>query len=188
MSVVWILAGFFLLLALWGICIYNRLVMLKNDVRNAWSQVDVQLKRRYDLIPNLVAAVKGFMEHEKTLLQNVVDARARAMAADRIRDRSSAEDSLTNCLNGFFAVMEGYPVLKSNENVMHLQEELVSTENRIAFSRQLYNDLVANYRTRLEVFPDMIISSLFSFRPAEYFSAGRDDLQLPKAALSSSAQ
>jgi LemA protein len=185
MIVVWIFAGFFFLLSLWGICIYNRLVTMKNDVKNAWSQIDVQLKRRYDLIPNLVAAVRGFMEHEKTVFQNVVDARTRAMAADRIKDRSAAEDSLTRSLKGFFAVMEAYPVLKSNENVMHLQEELVSTENRIAFARQLYNDLVANYMTRLEVFPDTLVASTCAFLPFEYFSAEQRDRKPPEVSKDS---
>lgn len=186
MIVVWFFAGLFLLLSLWGICIYNRLVTKRNDVRNAWSQIDVQLKRRYDLIPNLVAAVRGYLAHEKQVLENVVAARALALTATKVKDRAAAEYGLSHELKGLFAVMEAYPDLKANQNVMLLQEELVSTENRIAFARQLYNDLVANYRTRLEVFPDMIISSVFSFRPAEYFIAGSDDRQLPKAALSSS--
>lgn len=185
MIAVLIITAFFLLLTLWGICSYNRLVTLKNDARNAWSQIDVQLKRRYDLIPGLVAAVRGFMEHEKSVLQNVVEARTRAMAAERLRERASAEDALTRDLKSLFMVIENYPPLKSNENVLHLQEELVSTENRIAFARQHYNDLVANFMTQREVFPDVVIASVFSFRPAEYFSAGRDDRQLPDVSRSS---
>jgi len=184
MIVVWILAGLFILLSLWGICIYNRLVTMRNDVRNAWGQIDVQLKRRYDLIPNLVAAVRGYMAHEKQVLESVVAARALAQSATKVKDRAAAETGLSHELTGLFAVMEAYPDLKANQNVMHLQEELISTENRIAFARQLYNDLVANYMTRLEVFPDSIVSSVFSFRPAEYFTAGRDDRQLPNASLS----
>lgn len=186
MIVVWIFAGIVFVLFLWSICIYNRLVTMKNDVRNAWGQIDVQLKRRYDLIPNLVAAVRGYLAHEKQVIENVVAARALALSASKVSDRAAAEYGLSRELKGLFAVMEAYPDLKANQNVMHLQEELVSTENRIAFSRQLYNDLVANYMTRREVFPDMIISSVFSFRPADYFTAGRDDRQLPKASLSSS--
>jgi len=184
MIVVWFFAGFFFLVSLWVICIYNKLVTMKNDVKNAWSQIDVQLKRRYDLIPNLVAAVSGYLVHEKQVLENVVSARTLALAAKKVKDRAAAENGLSDELKGLFAVMEAYPELKANQNVMHLQEELVSTENRIAFSRQLYNDLVANYMTRREVFPDMIISSVFSFGPAEYFTAGRDDRQLPTASLS----
>ncbi len=170
-AVVWILVGFIALILTWALYIYNKLVTLRNDVKNAWSQIDVQLKRRYDLIPNLVAAVRGAMEHEKTVFEKVVAARTRAMAASRMQEMAAAEASLTSSLQGLFFVIEGYPALRSNENVMHLQEELVSTENRIAFARQLYNDLVANYRTGLEVFPDMLIASAFKFLPFEYFSA-----------------
>jgi len=187
MIVVWIFIGLFLLLALWGICIYNRLVTMKNDAGNAWSQIDVQLKRRYDLVPNLVAAVRGYLAHEKQVLENVVAARALALSATKLSDRATSENGLSRELKGLFVVMEAYPDLKANQNVMLLQEELVSTENRIAFARQLYNDLVANYRTRLEVFPDMVIASVFSFRPVEYFTADRDDRQLPKVSLSSPA-
>ena len=185
MIVVLLSAGLFLLLALWGICIYNRLVTLKNDARNAWSQIDVQLKRRYDLIPNLVAAVKGYLMHEKQVLENVVAARALALSATKVRDRAAAENGLSYTLNGLFVVMEAYPELKANQNVMHLQEELVSTENRIAFARQLYNDLVANYRTRLEVFPDTLVASACAFRPFEYFSAEPGDRELQKASTDS---
>lgn len=180
MIVVWFFAGFFFLLSLWGICIYNRLVTVKNDVNNAWSQIDVQLKRRYDLIPNLVAAVKGYMAHEKQVLDNVVAARALALTATKVNDRAAAEDGLSVELKGLFAVMEAYPDLKANQNVMHLQEELVSTENRIAFARQLYNDLVANYMTRLEIFPDTLVASACAFHSFEYFTAEPGDRGLPK--------
>jgi LemA protein len=165
----------------WMIFIYNRLVRLRNDVKGAWSQIDVQLKRRHDLIPNLVAAVKGYMEFERSTLERVVTARARAVAAMGLRDKAVSEGRLSDAVAGLFMVMENYPVLKSNENVMQLQEELVSTENRIAFARQFYNDLVANFTTKLEVFPDNIIASFFSFQGEEYFSAGEDDRALPSA-------
>ncbi len=179
MIVVWILVGFFILLSTWGICIYNRLVTMKNDVRNAWGQIDVQLKRRYDLIPNLVAAVRGYMEHEKQVIESVVKARKLALSVARVRDRAVAEAGLSQELQGFFAVMEDYPDLRANQNVMHLQEELISTENRIAFARQLYNDLVANYRTALEVFPDSLVASAFTFHSYEYFSTDPGDRHLP---------
>ena len=183
MSALLVVSGLLALPVLWAVCIYNRLVRMRNDVKNAWSQVDVQLKRRYDLIPNLVAAVKGFMEHEKAVFQNVAEARSRAMVSENFREKAEAEEQLSGSLKGLLFVMEAYPALRSNENVMQLQEELVSTENRIAFARQLYNDLVANFRTRLEVFPDTIISSLFSFRPYEYFSAGKGDRDLPEISM-----
>jgi LemA protein len=166
------------------IFIYNRLVSLRNEVKNAWHQIDVQLKRRYDLIPNLVAVVKGYMEFERDTLEKVVSARTRAISSARLREKAVAEDILTQALARLFAVIENYPALRSNENVMQLQEELTSTENRIAFARQLYNDLVANYMTKRQVFPDNIITSLFSFREAEYFSAEKSDKVRPSADIS----
>jgi LemA protein len=167
----------------WIVFMYNRLVRLRNDVKSAWHQIDVQLKRRHDLIPNLVAAVKGYMDFERDTFERVVSARARAIAAVGLHEKAVSEGRLTDAVGRLFVVMENYPVLKSNENVMQLQEELVSTENRIAFARQFYNDLVANFRTKLEVFPDNIIASLFSFQGAEYFEAGGEDRALPSADL-----
>ncbi len=176
-------AAFILLFFVWIIFVYNGLVRLRNDVGSAWSQIDVQLKRRHDLIPNLVSVVKGYMEFERDTLERVVSARAHAAAASGIREKAVLEGRLSRAVDGLFIVMEKYPILKSNENVMQLQEELVSTENRIAFARQFYNDLVANFMTRLKVFPDNIIASFFSFRGAEYFSAGEEDRALPRADL-----
>lgn len=167
------------------IFIYNRLITLRNEAKSAWHQIDVQLKRRYDLIPNLVAVVKAYMDFEKDTLERVVAARAGALRAVRLPERAAAEEHLSQELVGLFAVIESYPNLKSNESVMHLQEELVSTENRIAFARQFYNDLVANYRSRIEVFPDVMIASLFSFRPEEYFSAEGADRLVPKTSVRS---
>ena len=166
---------------LWGIVIYNRLVSLRNDTASAWHQIDVQLKRRYDLIPNLVAAVKGYMDYERDVLEKVTEARARALAAVALREKAAAEEDLSRAVERFLAVMESYPVLRSSENVMQLQEELVSTENRIAFARQFYNDLVGNFRTRIEAFPDVLVSSLFAFRSPEFFSADPGDRSLPRA-------
>jgi LemA protein len=178
---------FISLVLLCPVIIFNRLVRLRNDVKSAWSQIDVQLKRRHDLIPNLVAAVKGYMDFEKETLGRVTEARARAMAASGLREKARAENVLAGSLERLFAVVENYPVLRSNENVMKLQEELVTTENRVAFARQLYNDLVANYRTRTEVFPDSLIASAFAFRTFEYFSAEASDRELPRANISAGA-
>jgi LemA protein len=178
-----IFTGILILAVLWPVIVYNRLVRLRNDLTSAWRQIDVQLKRRHDLIPNLVAVVKGFMDFERDTLERVVTARAGAMAAVRMRERAESEDLLTGALSRLFVVLENYPSLKSNENAMHLQEELVTTENRIAFSRQLYNDLVANYMTKREVFPDRIIASVFAFQAVEYFSAESGDKSLPGAHL-----
>lgn len=169
--VVWILILSAVVPLFWIVVIYNGLVSLRNDVTNAWHQIDVQLKRRHDLIPGLVSVVKGYMEYERAVLEGITTARTKAVAAAGMREKAAAEDGLTLALKSLFAVMENYPALKSNENVMELQEELVSTENKIAFSRQLYNDLVANFATKIEIFPNNIVSSLFGFRKAEYFSA-----------------
>lgn len=179
-----IFALIILFLLLWLIIIFNRLVSLKNEVQSAWSQIDVQLKRRYDLIPNLVSAVKGYMEFERDTLERVTLARINALSAVRLFDKAAVEEKLTQAVKSLFAVMENYPVLKSNENVLRLQEELTSTENRIAFARQFYNDLVANYITKLEIFPDNIIASMFSFKGAEYFKAENEDKELPSADVS----
>jgi LemA protein len=181
---IWILIAVILLLLFWVIFTYNNLVLLKNEVKNAWKQIDVQLKRRHDLIPNLVTVVKGYMEFERDTLEKVTAARARAVSTAGLREKVSAENLLSQALSGLFAVIENYPVLKSNENVLQLQEELASTENKITFARQLYNDLVANFATIIESFPSNIIASVFSFRRAEYYSIGEIDRSLPVADLS----
>ncbi len=177
--IAWIVIACIAVLCLWCVFSYNRLVTLRNDVRNAWSQIDVQLKRRYDLIPNLVAAVKGYIDHESGVIEHVVSARAQALATERVPEKAAAEDRLTRQVKGLFAVMEAYPALKANQNVLRLQDELVSTENRIAFSRQLYNDLVANYLTLQQVFPDMLMAALFGFTAVEYFTAEASERKPP---------
>ncbi|HTG01268.1 MAG TPA: LemA family protein [Nitrospirota bacterium] len=180
----WILLAILGLMLAWIIIIYNGLVSLRNDVQGAWKQIDVQLKRRHDLIPNLVATVKGAMEFEQDTLDKVISARAKAVSATTPASRADAENMLTQTLGRLFAVMENYPALKSNQNVLQLQEEVTSTENKISFARQLYNDLVANYRTRMQVFPNTIISSLFNFKPEEYFGAEEADRATPAVNLS----
>ncbi len=173
-----------LLALIWLVMIYNGLVSIRNDVQNAWKQIDVQLKRRHDLIPNLVSTVKGAMEFEQDTLEKVISARAKAVSAGTPASKAESENLLTQALGKLFAVMENYPALKSNQNVMQLQEELTSTENRISFARQLYNDLVANYRTKLQVFPNNLISSFFDFRTEEYFGAEEADRAVPGVNLS----
>ena len=180
----WIVLGIVGVAALWVIVIYNGLVSLRNDVQSSWKQIDVQLKRRHDLIPNLVSAVKGALEFEQDTLEKVISARTRAVSAANPPSKAEAENVLTQALGRLFAVMENYPALKSNQNVMHLQEELTSTENRIAFARQLYNDLVANYRTRIQVFPNTLVSSIFNFRPEDYFGAEEAARAVPAVNLS----
>jgi LemA protein len=180
----WIILAVVGLVLVWLILIYNGLVTLRNDVQSSWKQIDVQLKRRHDLIPNLVSTVKGAMEFEQDTLEKVISARARAVSAPTPGTKAEAENMLTQALGKLFAVMENYPALKSNQNVMQLQEELTSTENRISFARQLYNDLVANYRTKLQVFPNNFVSSLMNFRTEEYFGAEEADRAAPAVNLS----
>jgi LemA protein len=180
----WFLFGVLILLIVRWIVTYNGLVAKRNDVPGSWKQIDVQLNRRHDLIPNLVSTVKGAMEFEQDTLEKVISARAKAVGATGPQSKAEAENMLTQALGKLFAVMENYPALKSNQNVLQLQEELTSTENRIAFARQLYNDLVANYRTSLQVFPNNVVSSLFNFRTEEYFKAPEATSATPAVNLS----
>ena len=180
----WIILAILGLILVWLILIYNGLVSLRNDVQSSWKQIDVQLKRRHDLIPNLVQTVKGAMEFEQDTLEKVISARAKAVSAGSPASKAEAENMLTQALGKLFAVMENYPALKSNQNAMQLQEELTSTENRIAFARQLYNDLVANFRTKMQVFPNNIVSSMMNFHAEEYFGAEEADRAAPAVDLS----
>ncbi|MDC1406420.1 LemA family protein [Akkermansiaceae bacterium] len=173
-----VLAGLVLVVAFWVIGIYNGLVKLRNLYRNAFAQIDVQLKRRYDLIPNLVETAKGFMKHEKETLEGVIEARNMASSARQsanTEDASSmgalmaAEGGLGGALGRLFALSEAYPDLKSNVNMMQVSEELTSTENKIAFSRQAYNDAVTQYNTQTEVFPSSFIAGIFNFGTATLF-------------------
>jgi LemA protein len=158
------------LLIVMVIAIYNGLVSRRVETQNAYSQIDVQLKRRYDLIPNLVETVKGYATHEKETFENVVKARTAAMnATGGVAEKAAAENQLTGTLKTLFAVAEAYPELKANTNFLALQEELSATENRIGFSRQHYNDVVSQYNTSLMRFPSNILANMFGFRPAEFF-------------------
>ncbi|HEV8675965.1 MAG TPA: LemA family protein [Methylomirabilota bacterium] len=163
--------------------LYNSLVWLRNQVKNAWAQIDVQLKRRHDLIPNLVEAVKGYLQHEREVLQRVTEARTRAMTASGAAQAGAAEGRLSQAVAGLMAVMERYPDLKANQNVLVLQEELVSTENRIGFARQLYNDMVARYNTRQQVFPLNLVATGLGFQPAEFFQMDAAERAVPRVDL-----
>jgi LemA protein len=156
-------------IVLWVIVRYNALIRLRNQVENGWKQIDVQLKRRHDLIPNLVSTVKGIMEFEQDTLEKVVSARSAAMGAKGVADSAAKEGMLTDALSKFFVVVEQYPQLRSSENVRQLQEELTSTENKIAFSRQFYNDIATEFNIAQQVFPANIIASAFNFKLAELF-------------------
>jgi LemA protein len=154
----------------WLIGAYNTLIGLKNQVANAWKQIDVQLKRRHDLIPNLVGTVKGAMEFERSTLEAVISARNKAVSASGVRATAQAEGELTQALGRFFAVAEAYPELKSNQNVLQLQEELTSTENKIGFARQLYNDVATQYNTKQAQIPTNLVAGLAKATPAELWA------------------
>src|ERR1700729_1952193 len=156
-------------IAIYLVMAYNSLVSLRNQVQNAWRQIDVQLRRRHDLIPNLVEAVKGYMQFERDTLTQVVEARAKAVSAPDQASRMAAENQITTGLGKLMAVMENYPQLKADENVLKLQEELTTTENQIAYARQAYNDVVLDLNTRIQSFPTNLLASNFGFTPAEYF-------------------
>jgi LemA protein len=156
--------GIILFVILILILTYNSLIRIRNQVRNAWKQIDVQLKRRHDLIPNLVNAVKGQMEFEKGTLESVVQARAAAVNASSIADSIAKEDILSSALSKLFAVVENYPTLKANDNVRPLMEEVTTTENQITFARQFYNDITTTYNTKLEIFPINLFASSFGFK------------------------
>jgi LemA protein len=180
----WIILAIIVALVAWVVMAYNSLVSLRNQVDAAWRQIDVQLKRRHDLIPNLVEAVKGYMQFERDTLTQVVEARNRAVSAPDQGARIAAENQLTAGLGRLFALMENYPQLKADQNVMQLQEELTTTENQIAFSRQAYNDSVMGLNTRVETFPANIIANNFGFKQADYFKAAAGDEAVPKVDLS----
>lgn len=183
---------FLAVLVLWGIGIYNRLVQLRNQVKNAWSQIDVQLQRRYDLIPNLVESVKGYMDFEKGTLEAVINARNQAASAREnvakeggptgaasIKELAGAEVALKGAMGSFFALAENYPQLKASENMKQLQEELSSTENKIAFSRQSYNDQVMAYNTFQQEFPASMFATSFGHHPADLFTVSEDAAKQP---------
>jgi LemA protein len=157
------------LVVLYLVVAYNGLVRLRNAVQEAWAQIDVQLKRRYDLIPNLVETVKGYASHEKDTLERVVKARQAGISASTVEDRAAAENMITGALRQLFALSEAYPDLKANQNFLALQEELSSTENKIGFARQYYNDQVRAMNTRVEMFPTNIIAGLFGFKRMSFF-------------------
>ncbi len=152
-----------------GIALYNGLVSQRNKIEGAWAQIDVQLKRRYDLIPNLVNTVKGYAEHEKETLERVISARNAGVAAEGVHDQAAAENAITGALKSIFALSEAYPDLKANQSFLQLQEELTGTEGRIAYARQFYNDSVRTYNTRIETFPGNLVAGGFNFEAREYF-------------------
>jgi LemA protein len=166
---VWIAVGVIVLLLLYGILTFNRLVRHRNRVENAWSGIDVQLRRRYDLIPNLIEAVKGYAAHERQLFEEVTEARTRAIAAGSVHDQAQAETDITRSLGRLLAVAEAYPQLRANENFLALQEELTATESKIAFARQFYNDQVMRYNTLIQQFPSLFVARVGDFGARDFF-------------------
>ncbi len=175
---VWpIVLGVLVLVVLLAIYTYNSLVTKRVRVRNSWSQIDVQLKRRYDLIPNLVETVKGYAAHESETLERVIQARNQAISANGVAQQAEAENMLTGALGKLFALSESYPNLKANENFAQLQEELTSTENRIAFARQHYNDTTASYNTACQTFPNNLLAGMFGFKLEDFFEIEEPEMR-----------
>lgn len=167
------------LLVLIAVGIYNSLVVLRNRCENAWAQVDVQLRRRYDLIPNLVGTVKGYAKHEREVFEKVTEARARAINAQTVKEQGQAENMLTGALKSLFAVVENYPELKANQNFLMLQEELAGTESKIAYARQFYNDTVMKFNMKQQIFPSNLIASMFGFKQRDYFEIEEPEARGP---------
>jgi LemA protein len=173
----WIIIGLVALIIMFVWATYNKLIRLKNRIQNAWAQINVELKRRYDLIPNLVNTVKGYMKYEKETLEAVIQARNTCIKASGVSEQGAAENQLSGALRQLFALMENYPDLKSNQNVLNMQEELTNTENRIAFSRQFYNDIVLRFNESIMMFPGNIVASIFGFRKQDYFEVDMNTVQ-----------
>ena len=175
-----VIVAIVVLIALIFVVQYNGLVRLRNRIDNAWSQIDVQLQRRHDLIPNLVETVKGYAAHEKDTLERVVQARNQAVSAQGPAAQGQAENVLTGALRQLFAVAEAYPDLKANQNFLNLQEELTSTEDRVAYARQFYNDTVLKYNNKIQTIPSNVIAGMFSFQEREYFEGEEEARSVPR--------
>jgi LemA protein len=182
----WVILGILAFLLFFFIIIYNGLVRLRNQVKNAWAQIDVQLKRRYDLIPNLIETVRGYMKHERETLESVTKARnlAQQLSGGSVGARSKAETELSSALARLLVVVEAYPDLKANQNFLALQEELTSTENKISFSRQFYNDSVLRLNNQTQMFPSNIVASMTSFKAEEFFEVTvAEEREAPKVSF-----
>jgi len=180
MITLWIVLGIIGLFIIFAIAVYNGLIRLRNQVRDAWSGIDVQLKRRYNLIPNMVETVKGYASHEKSVFENVTKARAAALAAKTPAEHGKAENMLTGALKTLFAVSENYPDLKANQNFLDLQKELSLTEDKIQAARRFYNGTVRDFNTKLEVFPNNILAGMFGFKKEEFFQIEGSEEEVKK--------
>ena len=185
MTALLVILAVIIIIILYLVGMFNALVRLRNQVKNAWSQIDVQLKRRHDLIPNLVETAKGYMKHERGTFEAITEARSMAMGAGSVGEKAKAEGTLTDAISKFFVVVENYPDLKANQNFLALQEELTSTENKIAFSRQAYNDQVLYYNNKIQMFPSNIIAGMFGFQQSEFFQVeDKAEREAPKVDFS----
>lgn len=185
MTAVIIILVIIVALALFLVSIYNSLIQLRNRVKNAWSQIDVQLKRRHDLIPNLIETVKGYMKHEREIMENITKYRSQAMDAGSVGEKAKAESLLSGALGQLRVQIENYPDLKANQNFLALQEELTGTENRISFSRQAYNDQVLFFNNKIQMFPSNIVAGMFGFKEEEFFQIeDPKEKEVPKVSFS----
>ena len=176
----WIILIILGIIILWFIFTYNRFIVLRNRIENAWSQIDVQLKRRYDLIPNLVESVRGYMKHERGVLTEITKARSSLITGD-LRKKAQASNQITEALKTIFAVAENYPKLKASQNFLQLQEELSGTESKIAYSRQFYNDSVLSFNQKVQSFPSNLLANMFNFDEKEYFAVSETERKAVKA-------
>lgn len=183
MWIFWVIIALIVIIVLWFIALYNRFVVLRNRIEGSWAQVDVQLKKRYDLIPNLVETVKGYAKHEREVFQNVTEARSRAISAQNVADQGEAENLLTGALKSLFAVAEAYPELKANVNFLQLQEELSAIENKIAYARQHFNDVVLAFNTQRQRFPDNIVAGMMGLVARDYFEIEEAAREAPKVSF-----
>ena len=175
MSIIWIVLIVVAVIIMWFIAVYNGLIKLRNRTDEAWSDIDVQLKRRYDLIPNLVNTVKGYATHESATFEKVTEARTKAMSAQGAQAKGEAENALSNTLKSIFALAEAYPELKANQNFLQLQDQLADTEDKIQASRRFYNGNVRDFNTKIQVFPNNLIASMLGFKKYEFFEANEEE-------------
>ena len=173
--IIWIIIGIAVLILIGIMGLYNALIRLKNQVKNAWAQIDVQLKRRNDLIPNLVETVKGYMKHEKGVLENVTKARAAVMKGGSVENKAKSSNMLSSTLKSLFAVTENYPKLQANESFLQLQEEITGTENKISYSRQHYNDITTKFNTKIQLFPNNVFAGMLNFTQESLFKATAEE-------------
>ncbi len=172
-----------IVLAMFTVLLYNSLIRLRNNVKNSLAQIDVQLKRRSDLIPNLVEAVKGYMKHEKSTLTELTKARSAILSATTLTEKAKASNQISETLKSLFAVAENYPQLKANENFMQLQQELSDTENKISYTRQVYNDMVLVFNNKIQVFPNNIFANMLKFAQEQFFETSEEEKKAPKVAF-----